>query len=102
MDSGDNQAALACFEEACTVDGANASVHFCRAVALVKVQAPPMADLHLPLCQPHTANALVGCAQSCGVIMNASLCRNNSLSRAPDNSSAQMRSFVVVFEGFAW
>lgn len=70
MDSGDNQAALACFEEACTVDGANASVHFCRAVALVKVQAPTMADLHLPLCQPNTADALVGCARSCGAIMH--------------------------------
>ena len=37
LDGGDNEAALACFEEACTVDGANASVHFCKAVALVKV-----------------------------------------------------------------
>ena len=37
LDGGDNEAALACFEEACTVDGANASVHFCKTVALVKV-----------------------------------------------------------------
>lgn len=37
LDGGDNEAALACFEEACTVDGANASVHFCKTIALVKV-----------------------------------------------------------------
>lgn len=37
IDSGDDEAALACFEEACTVDGANACVHFCRTIALVKV-----------------------------------------------------------------
>lgn len=37
LDGGDHEAALACFEEACTVDGANASVHFCKTVALVKV-----------------------------------------------------------------
>lgn len=38
LDGGDYKLALTCFEEACTVDGANASVHFCRAVALVKVR----------------------------------------------------------------
>lgn len=37
LDGGDNEAALACFEEACTVDGANASVHSCKTIALVKV-----------------------------------------------------------------
>ncbi|CAN0475982.1 unnamed protein product, partial [Ectocarpus sp. 12 AP-2014] len=37
LDGGDREAALACFEEACTVDGANASVHFCKTVALVKL-----------------------------------------------------------------
>lgn len=37
LDGGDSEAALACFEEASTVDGANASVHFCKTVALVKV-----------------------------------------------------------------
>lgn len=37
LDGGDHEAALACFEEACTVDGANASVHFYKTVALVKV-----------------------------------------------------------------
>ncbi|CAN0258087.1 unnamed protein product, partial [Hapterophycus canaliculatus] len=37
LDGGDNDAALACFEEACTVDGANACAHFCKTVALVKL-----------------------------------------------------------------
>eukprot|EP00752_Nemacystus_decipiens_P002040 g1955.t1 len=37
LDGGDHEAALACFEEACTVDGANASGHFCKTVALVKL-----------------------------------------------------------------
>ncbi|CAB1107980.1 unnamed protein product [Ectocarpus sp. CCAP 1310/34] len=37
LDGGDSEAALACFEEACTVDGANASVHSCKTVALVKL-----------------------------------------------------------------
>lgn len=37
LDGGDHEAALVCFEEACTVDGANASVHFYKTVALVKV-----------------------------------------------------------------
>lgn len=42
LDGGDNEAALACFEEACTVDGANASVHSCKAIALVKVSTISM------------------------------------------------------------
>lgn len=37
IDGGDDEAALACFEEACTVDGANACAHFCKTIALVKV-----------------------------------------------------------------
>lgn len=44
LDGGDNEAALACFEEASTVDGANACSHFCRTVALVKVRLPPQGD----------------------------------------------------------
>ncbi|CAM9192704.1 unnamed protein product, partial [Pylaiella littoralis] len=37
IDGGDDEAALACFEEACTVDGANACAHFCKTIALVKL-----------------------------------------------------------------
>ncbi|CAM9154920.1 unnamed protein product, partial [Sphacelaria rigidula] len=37
LDAGEDEKALTCFEEACTVDGANPSVHFCRTVALVKM-----------------------------------------------------------------
>lgn len=40
LDSNDFEAALACFEEACAVDGANASTHFYKTVALVKVCSP--------------------------------------------------------------
>lgn len=38
IDAGENETALACFEEACACDGTNASLHFCRTVALVKVR----------------------------------------------------------------
>lgn len=39
LDAGQNDAALACFEDACAADGVNASAHFSRTVALVKVNS---------------------------------------------------------------
>lgn len=44
LDAGENEKALGCFEEACTVDGANAALHFCKTVALVKVRLRSPSD----------------------------------------------------------
>ena len=57
LDGGDNESALACFEEACTVDGANASVYSCKAIALVKVSAVTMSAV--TLVGPQRANVTV-------------------------------------------